>query len=245
MCTPSRSSFMTGKYSHKLGMHDYVIVSDEPWGLSLNEKIMPQYFKEAGYVTRLVGKWHLGHYQQQYTPTRRYFDSFFGYLTGVIDYFDHSNSAQNSSTGLDFRKNLEIDRESTGKYATELFTHEAVQLIKNHNKSKPLYLQLNHLAPHSGSRLDRSMNVKPEILSKFSYIEDPVRRNLSAMIYELDKSVGEVIHALKDNDMLDDSIIIFYNDNGCPSYGHFSTHCSNYPLRGVRIKMEFCVGRHI
>ncbi|KAL7035835.1 hypothetical protein ACKWTF_008581 [Chironomus riparius] len=234
MCTPSRSALMTGKYPHKIGMHDFVIVSNEPWGLDPKEKILPQYFKEAGYVTRLVGKWHLGHFQQQYTPTKRHFDSFFGYLTGVIDYFDHTNFGPNSSTGLDFRRNLEIDRTSTTKYATDLFTEEAVQLIKSHNKSKPLYLQLNHLAPHSGSRLDRPMDVKPEILSKFSYIEDPVRRNLSAMIYELDKSVGEVIHALKDNDMLDDSIIIFYNDNGCPTYGHFGTHCSNYPLRGQK-----------
>lgn len=55
MCTPSRSSLMTGKYPTSVGMHHYVIDSDEPWGLPLEEKIMPQYFQDAGYSTSMFG----------------------------------------------------------------------------------------------------------------------------------------------------------------------------------------------
>lgn len=52
-------------------MQHEVIFGDQPWGLGLSEKILPQYLKEKGYVTRAVGKWHLGHFKHQYLPEAR------------------------------------------------------------------------------------------------------------------------------------------------------------------------------
>ncbi|KAL7036444.1 hypothetical protein ACKWTF_008813 [Chironomus riparius] len=236
LCTPSRSSLMTGKYPHHLGMQHFVIPSDEPWGLSPSEKIMPQYFKDAGYVTRMVGKWHLGFFEEQYTPNNRGYDSFFGYLGPYIDYWDYTLNMfdRNFSRGYDMRENQTINRNiPPNKYATELFTEEAVKVITTHDKKKPLFLVVNHLAPHAGNE-DVPMQAKQEDIDKFSYIEDIKRRTLAAMIYQLDKSVGEIVKALKDNNHLDDSIVIFYSDNGGPTTGLHSTAASNYPLRGQK-----------
>lgn len=69
--------------------HD-VILENEPWGLPLEEKLLPEYLREAGYATHAIGKWHLGFFKHEYTPTFRGFDSHFGYWNGLQDYFDHN-----------------------------------------------------------------------------------------------------------------------------------------------------------
>ncbi|KAF4519334.1 hypothetical protein B566_EDAN008256, partial [Ephemera danica] len=67
----------------------FVILSSEPWGLDLNEKLLPEYLKEQGYATHIVGKWHLGFFHEAYAPTFRGFDSHFGYWTSWMDYYNH------------------------------------------------------------------------------------------------------------------------------------------------------------
>ncbi|CRK99551.1 CLUMA_CG012868, isoform A [Clunio marinus] len=241
LCTPSRSSFLTGKYPHRMGMQHFVIPADEPWGLPLNEKIMPQYFKEAGYTTNLIGKWHLGFFQQQYTPSERGFDNFFGYLGPYIDYFDftHKKFNRNFSRGFDLRRNLSVaedlkfNKSETENYATDLFKNEAVKIIENHDKETPMFLLLNHLAPHAGNE-DFPLQAPPEEIEKFSYIEDESRRTLAAMISIMDRGIGKVVTALKKNDMLANTIIVYYSDNGGPTFGIHSTKASNYPLRGQK-----------
>lgn len=235
LCTPSRASLMTGKYPLKTGMQHFVIPSDEPWGLPLEEKIMPEYFKEVGYTTRLIGKWHLGFFQQQYAPTRRGFDSFFGYLGPYIDYNDYTLNMfdRNYSRGYDMRRNMNIAKDFTPKYATDIFTEEAVRVISEHQGKTPLYLQLNHLSPHAGNE-DNPMQAPPDEIAKFSYIPDIKRRTLAAMVSVLDKGVGDVVKALKANKMLENTIIVFYSDNGGPTVGLHSTNASNYPLRGQK-----------
>jgi arylsulfatase A-like enzyme len=64
------------------------MLAAEPRGLPL-QKILPQYLKDLGYVTRAVGKWHLGFYRKEFTPVYRGFDSHLGYWTGSISYYDH------------------------------------------------------------------------------------------------------------------------------------------------------------
>ena len=69
-------------------MQGFPIEAPEPRALP-EGKILPQYLKDLGYVTHMVGKWHLGYYKEKYIPTRRGFDTFLGYYNGALSYYDH------------------------------------------------------------------------------------------------------------------------------------------------------------
>lgn len=71
-------------------MQHFVIVNDQPWGLPLNETTMADIFRGNGYRTSLIGKWHLGMSQRNFTPTLRGFDYHLGYLGAYVDYYNHS-----------------------------------------------------------------------------------------------------------------------------------------------------------
>ncbi|KAI5699494.1 hypothetical protein M8J75_003847 [Diaphorina citri] len=110
VCTPSRASLMTGKYPIHTGMQGPPIWGAEPRGVPLTERFLPEYLRELGYSTKAIGKWHLGFFRREYTPLYRGFESHFGYLNGVISYYDHILSDQYSRTvelnGHDMRRNL-------------------------------------------------------------------------------------------------------------------------------------------
>ncbi|KAF4531681.1 hypothetical protein B566_EDAN011840 [Ephemera danica] len=71
------------------GMQHHAISVNEPWGLGLEHKLMPEYLKDERYATHIVGKWHLGLFHKEYTPTFRGFDSHFGYWGTHQDYMSH------------------------------------------------------------------------------------------------------------------------------------------------------------
>lgn len=66
-----------------------MILEPEPWGLPLNETLLPEHLNKLGYVSHAVGKWHLGYFKKLYTPTYRGFKSFYGFWNGYQDYYSH------------------------------------------------------------------------------------------------------------------------------------------------------------
>ncbi|XP_071529471.1 arylsulfatase B-like isoform X2 [Panulirus ornatus] len=90
ICTPTRSALLAGRYPFTIGRQHSVLYPMEPTGLNLSLTLLPQSLKAAGYSTHAVGKWHIGFCSWDYTPTKRGFDTFYGYYTGAEDYYTHS-----------------------------------------------------------------------------------------------------------------------------------------------------------
>ena len=199
-CSPTRSALMTAKAPARLGVV-LPIAKIAKKSLPLSEKLLPAYLKDVGYQTALVGKWHLGHATRAMQPTSRGFDHFYGNLTGGVGHWDHVHGG-----GYDWQRNGETLR--TEGYTTHLLTDEAVRVIKERDADDPLFLYLSYNAPHLPNE------APDETIQSYSDIENEYRRLHAAMVDEIDTGIGRVVAALKDEGMLDNTLIWFMSDNG-------------------------------
>ncbi|XP_014477303.1 PREDICTED: arylsulfatase B-like [Dinoponera quadriceps] len=229
--TPSRTAFFTGQYPIRLGMQGESIRGGEPRGLPLNIKILPEYLRGLGYTTKLIGKWHLGYYTPQHIPIHRGFDAFFGFYNSHVSYFDYKYSYQNMS-GYDMHRGDNPAYGLNDRYATDLFTDEAMKIIQHHEPPWPLYLQISHLAVHAPIESPEDYHHSDD--QRFKHIREVNRRKYARMLSRLDESVGRIVHTLGNRGMLKDSLILFLTDNGAAPIGKFRNWGSNYPLRGMK-----------
>src|SRR5678815_1180992 len=86
VCSPTRAALLTGRYPMRHGFQVGVVRPWAQYGLPLDERLLPQALKEAGYATAICGKWHLGHFAPDYLPTRRGFDHQYGHYNGCLLY---------------------------------------------------------------------------------------------------------------------------------------------------------------
>ncbi|XP_076452393.1 arylsulfatase B-like [Babylonia areolata] len=218
ICTPTRSQLMSGRYQIHTGLQHGVINPPRPSALPLDSPILPKVLKEAGYSTHIVGKWHLGYYRSEYLPTNRGFDSFYGYLNGAEEYFNHKRDGY-----LDLHDNLEPVYNENGHYSAHLFTQKASDVIRAHDPKKgPLFLYLAYQSVHN------PLQVPEHYLHQYQDIHDENRRTFAGMVSCMDEGVGNLTTALREAGLWKDTVFIFSTDNG----GHVRWGGNNYPLRG-------------
>ncbi|XP_017882995.2 uncharacterized protein LOC108626689 [Ceratina calcarata] len=239
ICTPSRTAFLTGRYPIRSGMQGYPLKAGEARAIPLNNTLLPAHLKKLGYATHLVGKWHVGYYEDKYTPAYRGFDTFLGYYNGYISYFNHTIE-QDNHVGHDLHYDIpgHLSPKYKYEYMTDLISERAEDIILGHDQSKPLYLQLSHLAPHS-SDAKEVMEVRDAkyVNETLGYIGNFNRRKFAGVVTAMDESIGRVVRALNQANMLENSIIVFMSDNGAQTEGLLENYGSNYPLRGLKFTL--------
>ncbi|KAJ8727646.1 hypothetical protein PYW07_001765 [Mythimna separata] len=237
ICTPSRTAFLTGKYAYKTGMQGFPpITMGEDRGIPTNIKLLPEYLKDAGYSTHLVGKWHVGSSREEYLPTKRGFDSHFGHRTGCIDYYEYTYEeywTEGQVSGMSLFRNQTAAWDVEG-YITDVYTEQAKSVIKNHDTKSPLFLMVAHNAPHSANDA-ALLQAPPEEVRKMRHVESPERRMFAAMVKKLDDGVGDIVQALSEKGILENTIIVFVSDNGGMTVGEYKNYASNHPMRGLKI----------
>lgn len=220
VCSPTRASLMTGMYPDKAGVPGVIRThASNSWGyLRADVPTIADKFKEGGYATAIIGKWHLG-LKKPNIPTMRGFDYFKGYLGDMMDdYWTHRRH------GINYMREGEGEIDPKG-HATDLFSQWAVDYIKDqYNNEQPFFLYLAYNAPHFPVQppedwLNKVKDRDPTLSEK--------RAKLVAFIEHLDHGIGSVIDALKKNDLYDNTLIVFTSDNG----GLLKDKANNGPLR--------------
>jgi arylsulfatase A len=210
VCSASRCSLLTGCYANRLGIHG-ALGPNARHGIHADETTIAEVCKSKGYATGMVGKWHLGHHPQ-FLPTRHGFDSYLG-LPYSNDMWPHHPEAKKGSYPnlplIDGEKviNDDVTPEDQAKLTT-MYTERAVKFIAD-NKAKPFFLYVAHSMPH----VPLYVNDKFKGKSKAGLYGD--------VIMEIDWSVGEILKALDDAKVADNTLVIFTCDNGpWLSYGN-------------------------
>jgi arylsulfatase A-like enzyme len=199
-CSPTRAALMTGRSPTRLGVVRPISTHNRE-GLPLEERVLPEFLAAAGYQTVMAGKWHLGHASRGYLPLARGFEQFYGNVTGGIGYYDKVNGG-----GYDWQRNGVTLRDDG--YSTSLIAEEAVRLIRERDPERPLFLYVAFNAPHMPNE------APPETIERYAHVENSFRRLHAAMVTELDTGVGQIVDALEDEGLRENTLLFFLSDNG-------------------------------
>ena len=251
-CTPTRAALLTGRYQQRVGGLECAIglgnvgrydealkLSNEGrLGLPTELNVLPRILKEKGYNTALIGKWHLGN-GKEFRPGAHGFDYAIGPLGGAVDYFHHTEP-KGVFLGVpmegedDFYRN-DVPDLRKGYYLTHLIADESVEWINIQSNDKPFFLYVPFTAPHDpfqGPDDYRPQKLGTDIWNKGT------RDVFISMVEELDKGVGLILDKLEEKGFSENTLVIFFSDNGpttIGSAGGFSGNKGHVFEGGIRV----------
>jgi len=226
VCSPSRAALMTGCYPKRALPIPHVLFPGNDVGLAPSEITVAELLKSAGYVTGMVGKWHLGD-QPEFLPTRQGFDEWFGLpysndmgpaADGVKSSFGDPLPAEskNPQPPLPLMRGQTVVQRVFASDQTQLvarYTEETLRFIRAH-KDERFFLYLAHNAVHFPLYPGERFRGKSANGLYGDWVE------------EMDWSVGEVLNALRMQGLAEKTMVIFVSDNGG------TPRAVNRPLRG-------------
>lgn len=219
VCSPARAALMTGCYPPRIGITKVLFPFDDI-GINAEETTIAEMLNEKGYSTAIVGKWHLGHHHE-FLPLQHGFDEYFGlpYSNGMWP-LDHGGKPVQGAGSRERRVapplpvidgNDVVDTVgalSDQDMLTTRYTERAVDFIER-NRKKPFFLYLAHTMPHN------PLGVSGKFRGKSA------QGLYGDVMMEIDWSVGEVVKALKENGIENNTLVIFTTDNGpAQTYGN-------------------------
>jgi arylsulfatase A-like enzyme len=218
VCSASRAALLTGCYPNRVGIRG-ALNHTANHGINADETLIAEVVKTKGYATAAFGKWHLGHHPQ-FLPTRHGFDEYLG-LPYSNDMWPKNPAATIKYPDLPLIENEKvIESDPDQSQLTTRYTERAVSFIERH-KDKPFLLYLAHSMPHVPL-----------------FVSDKFRGKTSRGLYgdvisEIDWSVGQILNALRQNKIDDNTLVIFTSDNG--PWALYGDHGgSAAPLRGYK-----------
>jgi arylsulfatase A len=207
VCSPTRAALVTGKYQQRVGIEGVVTAkSHRDVGLAIEELTIADAMKKEGYVTGMIGKWHLG-YPERFNPVHHGFDEFIGYVSGNVDY--HSHVDQEAYEDWWFQNKLQKEE----GYSTDLITKHSVEFIKKH-KDENFFLYIPHESPHGPFQGRKSKPIRTIGEKSMKYPKENIPAIYKEMIEVMDEGIGEVIETLKVLKLTENTLVFFCSDNG-------------------------------
>ena len=211
VCSASRAGLLTGCYPNRIGFSG-ALFPHHKIGINAEELTMAEMFKEQGYATACYGKWHLG-WQKEFLPLQHGFDEYVG-VPYSNDMWPHSNvtgeklpagQGRGDYPDLPLIRGNEVAETITSladqNKLTTLYTEEAVEFI-NRNANAPFFLYLPHTMGHIPLGVSEKFRGKSE------------QGLYGDVMMEIDWSVGQIMNALEENQIVENTIFIFTTDNG-------------------------------